>query len=45
MVERLMKCPELQVRDYAGGLDGLLVESGDALSGNHQLHATVERCC
>ncbi|HEY4389555.1 MAG TPA: GAF domain-containing protein, partial [Ktedonobacteraceae bacterium] len=41
MLERVLQHPQLQVRGYASGLDGSPAESGDALSGNHQLRATV----
>ncbi len=41
MLESVVQKPQLQVKEYADGLDGSPAESGDALSGNHQLRTTV----
>src|SRR5437667_8544757 len=41
MLERVMQDPVLRVNDYPHGLDGPPSESGDALSGFHQLRSTL----
>jgi signal transduction histidine kinase/GAF domain-containing protein len=40
-LESILHYPELQVKDYPNGLDGSPAESGDALSGKHQLRSIV----
>ena len=41
MTQRMLQRPEMLVRNYPTGLDGPPAQSGDALSGYHQLHATL----
>jgi signal transduction histidine kinase/GAF domain-containing protein len=40
-LELMLQTPRLIVNDYPDGLDGPPAESGDALSGQHQLRATL----
>jgi signal transduction histidine kinase/GAF domain-containing protein len=40
-LELMLQSPQLIVNDYPDGLDGPPAESGDALSGQHQLRATL----
>ncbi len=40
-LELMMQSPRLIIKDYPDGLDGPPAESGDALSGQHQLRATL----
>jgi signal transduction histidine kinase/GAF domain-containing protein len=40
-LELMLQSPQLIVKDYPDGLDGPPAESGDALSGQHQLRATL----
>lgn len=41
MTGRVLQHPEMMVQNYPGGLDGPPAQSGDALSGYPQLHATL----
>jgi len=41
LLERMSQQPDTMVRDYPNGLDGLPVESGDALSKYHHLYSTL----
>lgn len=41
LLERMRKQPAPLVRDYPNGVDGLPVESGDALSQYHHLYSTL----
>ncbi|HTI13813.1 MAG TPA: ATP-binding protein [Dictyobacter sp.] len=41
MLEQLLAKPELRVRDYPDGIDGLPAASGDALSRYYQLRSTL----
>jgi signal transduction histidine kinase/GAF domain-containing protein len=40
-LELMLQSPRLIIKDYPDGLDGPPAESGDALSGQHQLRATL----
>lgn len=41
MTQRMLQRPEMLVQNYPAGLDGPHAQSGDALSGYPQLHATL----
>src|SRR5215469_12662172 len=41
MTQRMLQYPEMLVQNYPAGLDGPHAQSGDALSGYPQLHATL----